>query len=154
MTPSQQQAIAAIRKYVKDCDMRTYTVISSGEAESLEKLTTLLGIVDALVAERNFLEQNETVVWEVLGIPDGSTIHDVFAAITKLKADLAAANARADAERAAVVKWLRKREANFRKEANEATTGGWRLKCDSVSIACGEVANGIERGEHRKETGA
>lgn len=37
----------------------------------------------------NFLEQNETVVWEALKIPDGSTIHNVYAAIYKLHARIA-----------------------------------------------------------------
>lgn len=39
----------------------------------------------------NFLEQNETVVWEVLKIQDGSTIHDVVAAVSRLRAIEAAA---------------------------------------------------------------
>jgi hypothetical protein len=38
----------------------------------------------------NFLEQNETVVWEALRIADGSTIHDVYTAIAKLRTTLAA----------------------------------------------------------------
>ena len=44
--------------------------------------------IEDLERQRNFLEQNETVLWEVLKIPDGSTIHDVVAAIRKLQNEL------------------------------------------------------------------
>lgn len=66
------------------------TGCSESEAAMLSQQVTILTAqlaerdreIEQLQHRRNFLEQNETVVWEILKIADGSTIHDAVDAIT------------------------------------------------------------------------
>jgi len=159
-------------------------------------IAALLARIDTLTAERNYLEQNETVVWEVLQLPDGSTIHDVAAAVFKLRqerdtltaerdeaeanigevnqlladtlsltkiaeqqaerltAELAAAQARADGERATVVAWLARDADRMETESLPNLRGHAYLDATATINTLRCIADAIERGEYKEKPNA
>lgn len=92
--PKPPLAKPVVDDYVAWCRYTNTTIVTcDSDAEGAFRVYRHADSSDRMELQHriNFLEQNETVVWEALKIEDGSTIHDVVAAIQQLKATTAPA---------------------------------------------------------------